>query len=159
MGWLFRVWTLHRPDNSVFPPQAADSICVSAVGDGSLQTARPLRSWTHLPFTSAGRRSSARPTRWRVTINQKSFKSSSRQRRGKKTFFTACFCLFACFVKKNKHRTTKQKCPPPRKLLFFCSLAVYQAQMCKLLKECFLPSAALWDRLQELVATRFLLLL
>ena len=42
---------------------------------------------------------------------------------GGKTFFTACFCLFACFVKKNKNRTTKLKCPPPRSCFFFVVVA------------------------------------
>lgn len=52
--------------------------------------------------------------------------------------FVRLFCWISTVKKKNKN--DKKPSSPPS--AFFCSVAVYQAQMCKLLKECFLLSAA-----------------
>lgn len=73
----------------------------------------------------------------------------------KKSLFTACFCLFHLFLLDVHWK--KNVLPSPR---LFCYAAVYQAQMCKLLKECFLLSAAASEiGYKSLVVTRFLLLL
>ena len=58
---------------------------------------------------------------------------------GEKTFFTACFCLFACFVKKNKHRTTKQKCPPLRSCFFFVPSLCIRHRCVNYWKSVFFP--------------------